>query len=170
MIKTVNDKLVKTFHNWVMTIASGLFQVCLINSLNISFSPEKIKRHIWNFSWWRHRMETFLRYWPFVRVHRCAVTGEFPAQRSVTRGFDVFFDLRLNKRLSKPSWGWLFETPPRSLWCHCNVTVGSLNADILRCNLDIFNTTLKLWGKLHENVSWVNTFPSLSPISLHFIR
>ena len=26
--------------------------------------------------------------------------GEFPAQRPVTRSFDVFFDLRLNKRLS----------------------------------------------------------------------
>ena len=30
-----------------------------------------------------------------------AVPGEFPAQRPVTRSFDVFFDLRLNKRLSK---------------------------------------------------------------------
>ena len=29
------------------------------------------------------------------------VTGEFPAQRQVTRGFDVFYDLRLNKRLGK---------------------------------------------------------------------
>ena len=29
------------------------------------------------------------------------VHGEFPAQRPVTRTFDVFFDLRLNKRLSK---------------------------------------------------------------------
>ena len=27
--------------------------------------------------------------------------GEFPAQRPVTRSFDVFFDLRLNQRLSK---------------------------------------------------------------------
>ena len=31
------------------------------------------------------------------------VTGEFPAQRPVTRSFDVFCDLRLNKRLSKQS-------------------------------------------------------------------
>ena len=31
------------------------------------------------------------------------VTGEFPAQRPVTRSFDVFFDLRLKKRLSKQS-------------------------------------------------------------------
>ena len=27
--------------------------------------------------------------------------GEFPTQRPVTRSFDVYFDLRLNKRLSK---------------------------------------------------------------------
>ena len=27
--------------------------------------------------------------------------GELPTQRPVTRSFDVFFDLRLNKRLSK---------------------------------------------------------------------
>ena len=31
----------------------------------------------------------------------CAVPGEFPAQRPVTRSFGVFFDLRPNKRLSK---------------------------------------------------------------------
>ena len=29
------------------------------------------------------------------------VTGEFPSKRSVTRSFDVFFDLRQIKRLSK---------------------------------------------------------------------
>ena len=33
------------------------------------------------------------------------VPGELPAQRPVTRIFDVFFDLRLNKWLSKQSWG-----------------------------------------------------------------
>ena len=47
-------------------------------------------------------------------------TGEFPAQRPVTRSFDVFFDLRMNKRLSKQSWGWWFETPSCSIWRHCN--------------------------------------------------
>ena len=52
------------------------------------------------------------------------VTGhlhrEFPAQRPVTRSFDIFFDLRLNKRLSKQSWGWWFEMPSHPLWGHCN--------------------------------------------------
>ena len=46
--------------------------------------------------------------------------GDFLAQRPVTRSFDVFFDLRLNKRLSKQLWGWWFETLSRSLWRHCN--------------------------------------------------
>ena len=48
------------------------------------------------------------------------ITGEFPAQRPVTRCFDVSFDILLNKRLSKQWWGWLFETPSRPLWRHCN--------------------------------------------------
>ena len=50
-----------------------------------------------------------------------SVTGEFPTQRLVMRSFDVFFDLRLNKWLSKQSWGWWFETPSRPLWRHSNV-------------------------------------------------
>ena len=37
----------------------------------------------------------------------------FPSQRPVTWSFDVFFELRLNKRWSKQSWGWWFETPSR---------------------------------------------------------
>ena len=70
-------------------------------------------------TWWRHQMEKFS-----ALLALCAgnspVAGEFPAQRSVTRSFDVFYDLRLNKRLSKHSWGWWFETPSRPLWRHCN--------------------------------------------------
>ena len=45
----------------------------------------------------------------------------FPSQKPVTRIFDVFFDRRLNKRLSKQSRRWWFETPSRSLWRHCHV-------------------------------------------------
>ena len=48
--------------------------------------------------------------------------GEFPTQRPVTRSFDVFFDLRPNKRLSKQWWGWWFETLSRPFWRHRNVT------------------------------------------------
>ena len=44
------------------------------------------------------------------------VTGRFPSQRPVMRSFDVFFDLRQNKRLSKHSKRRWFDTPSRSLW------------------------------------------------------
>ena len=47
--------------------------------------------------------------------------GEFPAQRPATRSFDVFFDLLMNKRLSKQPLDLWFERPPWSLWRHCNV-------------------------------------------------
>ena len=68
--------------------------------------------------WWRHQMETFSALLALC-VGNSPVTGEFPLQRPVTRNFDVFFDLRLNKRLSKQSWGWWFETASTSLWRHC---------------------------------------------------
>ena len=69
--------------------------------------------------WWRHQIETFS-----ASLALCAgnspVPGEFPSQRPVTRSFDAFFDLRMNKQLSKQPWGWWFETASRSLWRHCN--------------------------------------------------
>ena len=72
--------------------------------------------------WWRHQMETFL-----ALLALCAgnlpVTGEIPSQRPVTWNFDVFFDLRLNKCLTKQSrWQW-FEMPSHSLWRHCDVPI-----------------------------------------------
>ena len=63
-------------------------------------------------SWWHHKMETF-------SVLLANFAGD--SQRPVTRSYDVFFYLRLNKRLSKQSWGWWFETLSRPLWRHCNV-------------------------------------------------
>ena len=60
-----------------------------------------------------------------ITGHLC---GEFtgprwiPHTKTSDAEFDVVFDLRLNKRLSKQSWGWWFETLSRSLWRHRNVT------------------------------------------------
>ena len=68
---------------------------------------------------WCHQMETFSALLA-ICVGNSLVSGEFPTQRPVTWSFDVFFDLRLNKRLSKQSWGWWFETPSCPLWLHCN--------------------------------------------------
>ena len=73
---------------------------------------------LWNGarSWWRHQMETFS-----ASVAICAgnslVPGEFPAQKPMTRNFDVFIDLLPNKRLTQ-CWGWLFETPSSLLLRH----------------------------------------------------
>ena len=62
------------------------------------------------------------------------VTNEFPSQRPVTRSFDVFFELRLNKRLSKQSRRLWFETPSRSWWRHCVVIEAHLCSSCLpRC-------------------------------------
>ena len=70
-------------------------------------------------SWWLHQMETFSVLLA-ICVGNSPVTGEFPAQKTVTQSFDVFFDLRLNKRLSKQWWGWWFETLSCPSWRHCN--------------------------------------------------
>ena len=78
-------------------------------------------------AWWElshHRMMTSSK-WNIFRVTgplcgKSPVTGEFPAQRPVTRSFDIFFDPRLNKQLNKQSWGLWFETLWRSSWRHRN--------------------------------------------------
>ena len=69
--------------------------------------------------WWRHQMETFSALLAICEGNS-PVPGEFPTQRPVTRSFDVYFDLRPNKWLSKQSWGWWFETLSCSLWRHRN--------------------------------------------------
>ena len=82
----------------------------------------------------RHQMETFSAL-PALCAGNSPVTGELPAQRPVTQSFDVFFDLRLNKRLSKQSWGWWFETPSYSLWRHGSVVFGSNFGVWVMCKL-----------------------------------
>ena len=73
------------------------------------------------YSWWRHQMETFSALLA-ICAGNSPVPGEFPTQRPVTRSFDVYFDLRPNKQLSKQWRGWWFETPSWSLWRHRNVS------------------------------------------------
>ena len=88
------------------------------------------------------------------------VTGEFPTQRPVTRSFYVFFDLRMNKRLSKQWWGWWFETPSRPLWRHCNEhekeqfisDINEVQRAIIpgkKIKRDTENLMLSLWRNFH---------------------
>ena len=67
--------------------------------------------------------------------------GDFPTQRPVTRSFDVYFDLRPNKWLSKQSWGWWFGTLSCSLWRHRNA--------ILDCLPRSFFRPLYVWFPVH---------------------
>ena len=63
---------------------------------------------------WKHFCVTY------PLCEESTVTCGFPSQRPVTRSFDVFFNLRLNKQLSKHSRRRWFKRPSRSLWRHCN--------------------------------------------------
>ena len=71
------------------------------------------------YTWWSHQMDTFSALLA-ICAGNSPVPGDFPTQRLVTRSFDVYFDLRLNKRLCKQSWGWWLETLLCPLWRHSN--------------------------------------------------
>ena len=82
--------------------------------------------------------------------------GEFPPQRPVTRSFDVFFDLRMNKRLSKQSRRRWFETPPLPIWRHCNE---NSNAELwcffnLRLNKRLSKDSWGWWFETLSHPSW----------------
>ena len=97
-------------------------------------------------SWWRHLMEIFSAL-PAICGRNSPVTGEFPAQRPVTRSFDVFFDLHPNKRLSKQWRGWWFETLSCALWRHRNIEKKMPTFT----TLEDVNTTTYI-GTSHDNV------------------
>ena len=112
---------------------------------NNHHSPTIVSNFEWPLivAWLRHddvnKWKHFPRYWPFVRgIHRSPV--KFPTQRPVTRSFDVFFDLRLNKWLSKQSWGWWFETRSCPLWRHCNGTYASERWVIISSGNDLLSS------------------------------
>ena len=115
---------------------------------------------------WRHQMETFSALLA-ICAGNSPVPGEFPTQRPVTRCFDVYFDLRLNKRLSKQSWGWWFERLPRPLWRHSNASHSTMfymgiendNTYSIKCsvtrrqNIWFDNATLTVKVKSSEHIS-----------------
>ena len=116
-------------------------------------------------------MEYLADWHPFSRVGKYMMTSsngsifrftgpfcaEFASHRwipltkaNVMRSFDVFFDLRLNKRLSKHSGRRWFKTVSRSLWRHCNemsqiFLIYSEYGKIFLLNVAVFTT-----GKVME--------------------
>ena len=98
---------------------------------------------------WKH----FPRNWPFVwGIHR---SRWIPRTKASDAELWCFFYLRLNKRLSKQSWGWWFQTPPWPLWRHCNVNGPSLTiTPILWCHFFqwqciINKLNYNLWGVIY---------------------
>ena len=87
-----------------------------------------------------------------VTGHLC---GEFTGHRWMTRSFDVFFDLRLNKRLNKQSWGCWFETPSPPLWRHCNVLFFSWKCISTTCDISMSENVRTCTG-VHRNPTALN--------------
>ena len=120
------------------------FHTTNIMATNVIARSHAILRHAAHGSWWRHQMETCSAL--LALCGEFTGPGEFPAQRPVTRTFDIFFDLRVNKRLSKQSWGWWFETPSWSLWRQCNVSQ----------NIPSSTTRMFLEVKIVESTCWAS--------------
>ena len=102
---------------------------------------------------WKH----FPRYWPFVRgIHRSRWIPR--TQRTLTRRFDISFDLRPNKRLSKQPWGWWFEMSSWSLWRQCDVKIlhwsGSTSALVMACSLKAPRYNLSQCWLIVSKVPW----------------
>ena len=111
--------LVLRLTNYIsMTVAQSkwVFSVlCLTNDTSTTVSRSKWiclvqclanNKQMWcwvrNIPWWRYQMETFSALLA-LGLGNLLVTGEFPSQRPMTRCFDAFFDMHLNKRLNKQS-------------------------------------------------------------------
>ena len=93
------------------------------------------------------------------------VTGEFPAQRPVTRSFGVSFDLPLNQQLSKQWRHRWFETPSRALWRHCNdlMKFKSLTAGRRSCRSENFRCS-------DENCLRMTTLPIQWPTKFFILN
>ena len=109
-----------------------------------NLSVNSIHTRIVSCTWWRHQMDTF-----YALLTICAgnspVPGEFPTQRPVTRSFDVFFDLRPNRWLSKQWWDWWFETPSSPLWRHRNDLFEVFSATVVSCPHSVLRNGTGAW-------------------------
>ena len=110
------------WEKYLITLASDALAFCIVRSSAATVLDRWVL--VFHLEWWHHQMGTVS-----MSLALCEgnppVTGGFPSQRPVMQKFYVFFDLHLNKRLSKPSRCQWFETPSHSLWRHCNVPTPS---------------------------------------------
>ena len=95
----------------VSLASQSMFHKCS----DMSFTTGTHSNVFVHIAWWRHQMDAFSPL--LVLCHRWIHPTK---ARPVTRSFDVFFDLHLNKRLRTQLRCLWYQTPSRSLWCHCN--------------------------------------------------
>ena len=89
-----------------------------------------------NQPWWRHQMEAFSALLA-ICAGNSPVSGEFPAQRPVTRGFDAFFDLaRINGWVNNRQAGDL-RRHRAPLWRHRNDSEKMAGIRVLRPFLNV---------------------------------
>ena len=98
------------------------------------------------------------------------ISSRLLSQMPITRSFDVFFDLRQNKRLSKQLRRRWFKTSSRSLWSHCNVlsqtltyrrfssTAVDISACMMNYNLLFYENVTYSCRELVDLTSSVNTW------------
>ena len=113
-----------------------------------------------NYPCWCHQMETFS-----TLLAPCAgnslVTVEFPSQRPETWSFDVFFDLLLNKQVSKQSRRRSFGMPSCPLWRHCDAQE--------KCSPFISPlTNYHMENVSHKLLLWPIITRKISPIHISF--
>ena len=128
---------VRGINRWIPLTMTRIFDIFFVVCLNKRLSKQSISRwfetplrplwrhcnanlptiHHEDFMKWKH----FPRYWPFVR----GINRWIPL--TMTRIFDIFFVVCLNKRLSKQSISRWFETPLRPLWRHCNANLPTIH-------------------------------------------
>ena len=116
---------------------------------------------------WKH----FPRNWPFVQgIHRSPVNSLHKGH--MTRSFGFFFDLRLNKRLSKQSWGWWFETLSRPLWWHCIGDSGRKTLDqtiVTVTNLALFSlASFQILTHFGLGKQWLSYIGLLTGVNMSF--
>ena len=129
--KPIQDKAWRRFPKcWSKISLTKGYLVYFVNSLNKLLHKQSI---FWWFEtpWCSYdvnvmldhgdviKWEHFPRYWTFVRgIHHSPVNSTHKGQWRAALMFSLIY--ALNKRLSKQSRGWWFETPSRSLWRYCN--------------------------------------------------
>ena len=123
-------------------------------------------------TWWRHQMETFSALLA-ICAGNSPVPGDFPTQRPVTRSFEVFFDLRLNKRLSKQSWCWWFETLCSPLWRHRNEFYKAKTTPLLVLPglVSIYRRSFHVWRFFIISIRWTwDRLISIMRIDISILR